>query len=173
MECLFLTERANQKNGFTLLELLVVLVIIGIILSFATLSISSGGPSAVLERETQRLISLLTLASQEAILQGTEFGLSFTEHGYQFFTLQDQRWQVLKQDDLLRPRVFATDLRLALEVEGETVVLDAIDKDTPQLLVLSGGELTPFTLTLTSVDSVSYRLTGEVTGALAVYRDAD
>lgn len=160
-----------EKTGFTLLEILVVLVIIGIILSFATLSIHQSGTTTVLEHETQRLVSLLTLASQEAVLQNTDLGLSFTKQGYQFYTLKDQHWQQLQRDDLLRPRTFPENLQVTLEIEGEPMTLDNLNQENPQLLVLSSGELTPFILILTADKSTSYRVVADMIGTFNVYRD--
>ena len=65
---LFAFSFSRQQAGFTLLEMMVVVVIIGIIMSFATLSIGGGDRRAdELKREAQRFMALLELASSEAI----------------------------------------------------------------------------------------------------------
>lgn len=133
---------SRYSRGFTLIELLVVLVIIGILASFVTLSIGDGGKSQYLELETRRLGSLLALAHQEAILKAKEFGVQFTETGYQFFTLAGTQWQALAQDSVLRARQLPAGMRLAVVVEGEDLALQALD-NAPQVLLMSSGESTP------------------------------
>ena len=56
-------------RGFTLLEIMVVMVLIGILSSLAVLSIG-GGPRDRLAEEGRRLAALVELHQQEAILTG-------------------------------------------------------------------------------------------------------
>lgn len=155
------------QKGFTLLELMVSIVIIGIILSFAVLSIGDGGQSRRLEQEIKQLVALLTLASQEAILQGKDFGIAFTQHQYSFYLWQDQDWRLLTQDDLFHPRELSVDLQINLSMEGEKVVIceEEVSTCKPQVLLLSSGELIPFELTLTVTgNTLTYVLNGTFTG---------
>jgi general secretion pathway protein H len=72
-------------RGFTLLEIMVVLVLIGIITSFALLSVG-GGPRDRLAEEAQRLAALVELHQQEAILSGELRGIRFARTGYAILT---------------------------------------------------------------------------------------
>jgi general secretion pathway protein H len=158
----------KKINGFTLIEIMVVIVIIGVVLSFAMLSISDGGQARKMEQEAQRLASLLTLASQEAIMQGYEMGISFNQNSYRFYVLQEHKWQALTaRDDIFRTRALPLGMQIEINVEGEPIVLDkAIN--TPQLLLLSSGEFTPFIVTFISESDaiLRYQLTGTMTGDL-------
>ncbi|RKZ48051.1 MAG: type II secretion system protein GspH [Candidatus Parabeggiatoa sp. nov. 2] len=160
-----------KVNGFTLIEIMVVMVIIGVILSFVTLSIGDGGLARKLEQEAQRLASLLTLASQEAIIQAKEMGVSFETDGYRFYVLQEQKWYALTtQDDIFRPRTLPLGMQTEIRLEGEPIVLNEVQKNTPQLLLLSSGELTAFEVIFTaeSDETLRYRLTGTATGKMSV-----
>ena len=124
--------------GFTLLELLVVVVIIGIVAVGAMLSLGVLGRNRPLESERDRLATLLRLVREEASLQGREFGLRAFPGGYEFVAFDPfaQRWQPLTDDRTLRRRQLAPGLQLTLRVEGRPVVLpraDAADR-TPQFL---------------------------------------
>jgi general secretion pathway protein H len=80
-------------RGFTLLEIMVVLVLIGIITSFALLSVG-GGPRERLAEEGQRLAALVELHQQEAILSGEVRGIRFTRTGYAILSLDEKgEWQ--------------------------------------------------------------------------------
>ena len=70
--------------GFTLIEILVVLVIVGILMSVAFLSFGILGDDRGLDREARRLASLIELVSEEASTQGRDFGIEFMTGGYRF-----------------------------------------------------------------------------------------
>ncbi|MEN8214818.1 MAG: type II secretion system minor pseudopilin GspH [Pseudomonadota bacterium] len=156
----------RTNDGFTLIEIMVVMIIIGVILSFATLSIG-GGLAQNLEQEAQRLASLLKLASQEAIMQSKEMGVSFKTEGYRFHVLQKQEWQTITaRDDIFRPRSLPLGMQIEIRLDGESI--EAGTNNTPQLLLLSSGEMTPFEVIFTaeSDDKLRYRLIGTATGEL-------
>ena len=93
---------SGRSAGFTLLELMVVLVLIGIIISFAVLSLGGDKISELMEQETRRLATLLELAADEAVLRGEELAVNFTDDGYEFLLLQeDAGWQSSGEDGLL------------------------------------------------------------------------
>jgi general secretion pathway protein H len=167
-----MSHLSYKVNGFTLIEIMVIMVIIGVILSFATLSIGDGGQTRKLEQEIQRLASLLTLASEETIMQAKEMGVSFETSGYRFYVLQEQNWQELT-DDIFHPRTLPLGMLAEMSLEGEPVILNEAKKNTPQLLILSSGEFTPFEVILTveSDETLRYRLTGTVTGIMNIQRD--
>ncbi len=71
----------GPARGFTLLEVMVVLVLIGIITSLALLSVG-GGPKERLAEEGQRLAALIQLHQQEATLSGDSRGVRFSRTGY-------------------------------------------------------------------------------------------
>jgi type II secretion system protein H len=61
--------------GFTLIEILVVVTVIGIIVSIGLLSLSVLGDDRQLRIEARRIATLLASAQDEAVMQGREFGL--------------------------------------------------------------------------------------------------
>jgi len=167
-----------RSPGFTLLEILVVMVIIGIIAAMATLSIGVATTQKGAEKEIGRIQDLLALASEEAVLQGREFGLTFYAKEYQFSSYDpaDRRWKPLGDDaDPFTPRQFPPETIVDLEIEGRIVRLAAEmpvvktvekpadenapteapsmslpekDKVIPQVFMLSSGDITPFSLRL-------------------------
>ena len=161
-----LSARPRRSAGFTLLELMVVLVLIGIIFSFAVLSLRGTDVSDLMEQETRRLATLLELAGDEAILRGEELAVNFTDDGYEFLVLQDNIWRSSEDDGLLKAYTLPADIELRLEVEDEPPELTSLagqegeeseeaeeDSLTPQVFILSSGEMTPFSVTLMSLQS--------------------
>jgi len=153
------------QTGFTLLEVMVVLVLIGVILSFVTLSIGDGGRAQHLEREAKRLATLLELANQAAIMQVQEIGLVFEENRYAFLMLEDNQWVNLQQDAMLRPRQLPVGMEIVLTIEEGAIAL-ANSENNPHILILSSGEITPFTADFffTVEDTEQYRVTANLLG---------
>lgn len=96
---------ARLGRGFTLLELLVVLVIVGITMgAIAVNAIPDEGQR--LRNESQRIALLMQLARDEAILRNRPIAFESSSMGYRFLIRNDNnRWEVLR-DELLRPRDF-------------------------------------------------------------------
>lgn len=168
-------QPASTASGFTLLELLVVLVIIGIVSSFAVLSTGLATHDKPLDKEAQRLLALMQMASEESVLKTEELGLTVSKDGYHFLRYEQNAWQPL-EDDLFRERNLPDDLALDLVLEGRPIVLEdptqsdsktksssdmKDDKDkvkAPQILFLSSGEVSPFALTVNEHPGTSQRV---------------
>jgi general secretion pathway protein H len=119
-----------RQAGFTLLEILVVMVIIAILSAGAILSLSAFGQDRELENESDRLVTLLNYAHEQADLQTREIGLYCAEHGYRFlaFDARTNLWGDIGDDDALRKRDLPAGLTLRLAVEGRPVVLPKPDE---------------------------------------------
>jgi general secretion pathway protein H len=164
---------ARQSAGFTLIELMVVMVLIGIIFSFAVLSLGGDDVAELMEQETRRLVTLLDMAGEEAVLSGEELAVYFTDAGYEFMVLRGERWQTITDDALLKAHTLPAGMQFRLEVDGEPPALGGSDDDdeedslTPQIYILSSGEMTPFSATLESSDSyIRYHLSATILGKL-------
>jgi len=154
--------------GFTLVELLVVIVILGGLVGLAMLTTGSSSSSREVRDEAQQLANLLGLMVDEAVLDSREYGLLFEERGYRvlYYDEASSRW--LEADRRQAHRVPEW-MRLELELDGTPLRLmapvrraddraglsregDRERRSTPrlepQVLLLSSGELSPFTLRL-------------------------
>jgi general secretion pathway protein H len=161
----------RSSAGFTLVEILVVVVIIGVVSAGIILSTNlAGGRDYDLQKEGDRLEALMRYAREQAELQTREYGILFRDDGYMFVTydVRRQLWRDVFEDDALHDRNLPGGLTFKLSVDARPVVLtkpkDSKDK-TPQVIIFANGDLTTFEITLERDDGVrSISLSQDTTG---------
>ncbi len=182
--------RKQLQQGFTLLEVMVVLAIIGGLLAMATLS---SGDRQAQDETTQfahHLSNLFSAYRQEAVFQNIDLGVAMDEQALQLLSFQDinsQEFSANKTREELDKlsknpwQAYSGSLKsqleapehvfIALNVEGQEVdfdsLLDEEDGAKPALMFLSSDEYTPYLLTLThdSDDHFQVLIRGDGFGA--------
>ena len=147
-----IADRQDQR-GFTLVEILVVMLIIGIVAAGALLSLGVLGQDRQVETERQRLETLLQLVRDRAGIHSEQYGLRVFAGGYEFMRYDSRaaQWQNIPEDDrVLRRRTLPAGLQASLLIDGRPVVLPKPDAKAvaPQVLLYSSGELNAFELTV-------------------------
>lgn len=115
------TATARISRGFTLVELLVVMVLIGVLATYLSLSMGSRRIDDALEVEARRLEALMQLASDQAQLQGTEIGFRQFADGYEFLFMAPSGQWVEFDSGPLRARKVEEPLYLELRIEGRLI----------------------------------------------------
>jgi general secretion pathway protein H len=92
------------SGGFTVIELLVVIVILGIVAGMVTLSVAPSEQRRLTE-ELDRLAALFRLAHDEARISGRAITWQAGADGYRFVVSDDER-DASEPDDPLRPRTW-------------------------------------------------------------------
>jgi general secretion pathway protein H len=139
--------------GFTLIEILVVVLIIAVVSAGILLTVSLTGRDPDLQREGDRLFALMSYAREQAELQTREYGILFQEDGYEFlaYDVQLSQWRSVSEDDAFAARKLPTGVGVRLTVDARPVVLkrpvDAQDK-TPQVMIFADGDLSSFEASL-------------------------
>jgi general secretion pathway protein H len=146
-------KTARLTAGFTLIEMLVVVFIIGIISAGVILSVGLTGKDHELESESERIAALMNYARDAAEMQTRELGLACTANGYEFYAFdpRTQLWNSIPEDDALHARRLPRGLQLKLRVEGHDVVFKPVnqaDAKKPDIMIFSNGDLSDFQLTV-------------------------
>ncbi|WP_455211329.1 type II secretion system minor pseudopilin GspH [Kaarinaea lacus] len=151
-----------NHRGFTLIELMTVVFIIGMILTFASISVGQHSDQT-LEEEAKRLHYLIKLASEESVLRSTSMAMEFSKEGYQFVQFAGDQFVPLEGDKLFRKREFPGDMEIEMELYGQTVSFEDQER-VPRIYILSSGEMTEFKISLRLEDSQPYTITGNIIG---------
>lgn len=175
----------RYQQGFTLLEMMLVILLAGVAASLVVMAFPT-------ERQNDsawqlaRFQTQLELASETSQLHEFMLGVRIYPDRWQFYQLQrdalsavltgggDTRWTGYKwrlwQPHRVNPSAVLPDsLRLELlQVNGKkTEKIRGKDDDEPDILILPGGEITPFRLLLQSENkSLSHWLEVDVSGMI-------
>ena len=134
-----------RRSGFTLIEILVVVVIIAVMVSLASVQLIRG-PGDLVREESEHLALLLRATREEAILQGRVFAFGAGRDSYRFLRLGlDGRLKVARRDELFRPQRMPPGIVIeAMQIEG------AGDAAQDGVVFLPSGELPAFRIVLRS-----------------------
>lgn len=154
--------------GFTLIEILVVLVIAGVLVGALVIASGGSGPRA-LENAARRAQSLVTVACERAVIGGRDIGFAAVDGGLRFGYFELDGWHEVadRADDELRPRALGEGVAIEAEQAGERLQLSSDAPQQPPFACLASGELTPFTLRFTrpGVDGI-WQLDAQLDGTL-------
>ena len=163
-------QRAGSvlRRGFSLVEMLVVVLIIGLMTGVAVLSLSLTDTHPA-RTAAEQLAELIRTASEEAGMQGQNLALGFWQRGWRFYVLRGgASWLPLEGDALLRPRELPDGLRISLDLQGQTVRLEDRDQTKPQVFLLASGEMQPFELEIRDGGHAPVRLRGNALGEVTL-----
>lgn len=162
-------EHKRQEGGFTLLEVLIVVLIVGIVSGLAVIAVR-GDPGEQVATEAKRLSALLTLASQESVLQSRELAVEFGRDGYRFLEFEQDGWTE-HDDPVFRARTLPEDVAIQPVIEGDELARrSSRGRRGPRIYLLSGGEMTPFEITFRhrGRDDIRHVLRGDAAGRITL-----
>lgn len=181
-----------KQRGFTLIEVMVVVVLIGLMASLVQFNFSGNNPEDKLQYESARFAAIFEVAADYGMLNNIELGLIVKKNSYQFLGYDGTKWTEIPEQDWQANVKVPEDIELSLELDDlpidEPMLFDADtfkekdeedftlmskeeqeEKIIPQVYILSGGDLTPFSVTfrlnedlvyIEDIEDLAYRVTG-------------
>lgn len=162
-----------QSRGFTLLELLIVMVIVALMVTMVVLNVNLGRGDSQLKDASRRLHAVLQLASEESILFNKSLGIKFEGDKYSFYELletqaredpddpkselkKEQLWELIAEEGNKKAVFSERELpeyhRFTISIEGSAISLqeeafsDIGEKKKnikPTLFITPDGEIFP------------------------------
>lgn len=159
----------KKHLGFTLLEMIVVVFLIGLIAGWTVLSIHTTSP---LEQENKKLYALLNLLAEQSMLQHRSLGISFENNSYHFWERRDQKWQLLKQHQIFYARTLPKQGEWNLQIDGQKINLENL-RERPHLIFWSSGDYSTFQLQFLNEEKMAFLIEGRSNGQLCLKNCAD
>lgn len=187
------------QSGFSLLEILAVLVIIGFAMNLVVLTLNDQQEEQ-LETEALKLHTMINLASEFAVMNQLELGFHIDKNTntFELLAFDSEKWVAITEPEVFKPHQFSefisvemalddlpwgeenllqqVDWRQLLNSEDEESLLELEKMKIPQVLLLSSGEVSPFQLVLTLTDNEKarpYYIKGELMAPVELSQELD
>lgn len=133
-------QTRESIGGFSLIEILVVIVIIGITASFAMLSFGDFGKRRKIVLAADNFKNLVYLVKKEAILETRTLAIQIKKDNYRVLCLNNNRWQPLP-DIIFKTKKLPNGAVMFLTVNRQN--------PAPDLIIINpAGDMSPFKLQL-------------------------
>lgn len=186
-----------KTKGFTLLEVLIVIALIGLIVSSVQFNFSGKRPEDTLKKVSYQFADRFESAANYGLLNNIELGLYIDKTSYRFLGYDGVKWSDIPEQAWLASQMLPEGVTFKLSLDDlpidepllfdssvfktqdeEYLSFNAIEDAKksekekllfPQVYILSGGDITPFSLTFEFIEDASlyddlerlaYRVTG-------------
>jgi general secretion pathway protein H len=136
-------RRITKDSGFTLVEILCVLVVIGLMSSVVILSIPT--PKSNLEKQATLLSGQLNALAQDGLIRGTVNAAGFSKEGYALYSFENSEWTQRASGE------WGDNYRLSFT--RASARLEMPKTTDPIIMFQPTGLSTPFELTLSDRDA--------------------
>lgn len=153
------------KSGFTLIEILVVLVIIGITIGFALLAFGDFGGSRRVVTAAESFANQIKLIQQQAILESATYGIQIEPTQYKVLKFKPPaHWENATAPFLGRVHTFPNSAVMRFD--------NTSTQKKPSIIIYSTGDMTTFRFIFGTTKKPNLiRLIGESNGNITIDSD--
>lgn len=141
----------RNRVGFSLLELLTVLIIVGVLAATVVLTYTSGTETRTLQTHAERLMLTVELARQKSTITNEIWGVRLSSSSYEFLRLLDDgNWYRIDETPF-QHRSIGDDYWVQGRLIGKSpdVRLGSSEGVAPDFVIYPSGEMSPFEVNLT------------------------
>jgi general secretion pathway protein H len=157
----------TRSRGFTLIEIMVVLVIMSVFLSIVILGFERIESRRV-EQQADELVIWLKYVADSAIFDGVVYGIDLTPESLQVYGLSRGQWsQALAIETFLVAAPITINFQVEQQDRAINTIVESDKKDAPvlpELVLMPGGTIEP---------AGSFIVTAEQQSPLSVYWNDD
>lgn len=150
----------SKNNGFTLIEILIVLLILSITTTFSLLAIGDFGGRQKTINAANHFANYILMVKKEAILESNTLMIKIRKNKYEVFRLKNNKnWQPIKLNIFNTQRF----------PKKTSVFLVVKKKYNDKIIINPSGDISPFTLNLgESRANITATVTGKADGSIIV-----
>ena len=166
----------NKQTGFTLLEVMLVLLLMGLAAGYVMFNAFGASKADLLKSQAQRLQVLVDMASDYAVLNQQQLGIRVEQKDNEYYFVfldENDEWQRIEGEKYYEAHTLPEDFSFTLNLDDlpwtkEDQLFDrgifdetlSVSEDgveigseeekklpPPQILIMSSGDITPFSLT--------------------------
>lgn len=116
----------KQHLGFTLVEVMLVILVIGLMVAAMQINFVSNKPEAKLAEESARFAGVFEMAADYSLLNNIEMGLYVEKGSYRFVGFDGTRWSEIPENELLSSYDLPEALKLSLVFEDLPIDPEAL-----------------------------------------------
>jgi len=186
----------KKSRGFSLIEILVVLVIIAFTTKMVVYSLE-GGAEDELDSQALRLYTTINMASEFATLNQVELGFQIDKNTFEFLIFDGKKWIPFDNEELFKATEFSEQFQLTLNLDDlpwaennlleqanwrelmsggeEDSLLELKTPKIPDVLILSSGDISAFQLVLALKEQSEpvYFIEGEFSAPVNLRREPE
>lgn len=134
--------RQLRDAGFTLVEVMTVLVVVALMSGVVMMTLPEGKP--LVQQEAERFVAKARFAEEESIVSGHPVRILLRPSGFDFEILRSDGWVPLREKGLFRKVDLAGDVRLRIRHQRNSALSDG---RVAYLYLLPTGRRSPLELT--------------------------
>ncbi len=128
----------KKLPGFTLLEILIVVIIIGISVTFAVLYFGDFGQNKRIQLASESFVQFIKLTQQQAILEASTLGIRLSKNGYQAVRFNlDNAWSSMPSKSLFSFHSLPKGAKLSWKSSIES-------NTSPEIVLNASGDINQF-----------------------------